>query len=286
MVKTKRFIGPILISFFIFINLFIWSFVFAEESKDALTVAFLDVGQGDAIFIEAPNGNQMLIDGGPNSSVLRELGKVMPFQDRSIDIVVATHPDRDHISGLIDVFKRYDISMYLDPGVKHDTGEYNTLINLVSDEGLTPIYARRGMKIFLDEEVFVEILFPDRDVSNVETNLGSIIMRIVYRENEVLLTGDAPQSIEKYIVSLGGKEIIESDLLKAGHHGSKTSSSESFVGFVNPKIVVISSGKNNQYGHPHKEVIDILKKFDVKIVNTADFGTIIFKSDGVSFTQN
>lgn len=109
--SIRTYKGPIIVGLFIFINIFIWSVVFAGEREDVLTIAFLDVGQGDSIFIEAPNGNQMLIDGGSNSAVLRELSKIISFQDRSLDVVIATHPDKDHISGLINVFKRYEIDI-------------------------------------------------------------------------------------------------------------------------------------------------------------------------------
>ncbi len=275
----RAFTGPIIVGLFVFINIFIWSTVFAREQGGMLTVAFLDVGQGDAIFIEAPNGNQILIDGGSNSAVIRELGKVMSFFDRSIDVVVATHPDKDHIAGLIDVFKRFDIDIYFDPQVNHNTGEYKTLLDMVEKEGIATTIARRGTKIVLGDGVYAEILFPDRDVSNVESNLTSIVLRVVYGETEVMLTGDSPKSIEKYLVSIDGSN-LESDLLKAGHHGSKTSSAESFVGFVNPKFVIISAGKDNRYGHPHKEVMDIFKRLRIKTISTAEIGTIIFTSDG------
>jgi len=280
----KQYTGPTVISLFLFINIFIWSAVFVGERDELLTVAFLDVGQGDAIFIEAPNGNQMLIDGGPNTAVVRELSSLMSFSDRSIDVVVATHPDRDHIAGLIDVFKRYDVGIYIDSGVTHKTGEYQTLLEMVLREGIEVTRARRGMKIFLDNDVYAEILFPDRDISNVESNLSSIVMRLVYGETEVMLTGDSPKSIEKYLVKLNGKS-LESDILKAGHHGSKTSTTESFVGFVNPKHVVISAGKDNRYGHPHQEVMNIFERFNINTVSTAEAGIIVFESDGTVFTQ-
>lgn len=174
--------------------------------------------------------------------------------------------------------------IYVDSGVMHDTGEYQTLLKAVENEGITPIYARRGMRIILGGGVYAEVLFPDRDVSQVETNLGSIVMRVVYGDTEVMLTGDSPQSIEKYLVSLDGNA-LKSDLLKAGHHGSKTSSSERFIGFVNPRIVIISAGKDNQYGHPHKEVLDTLDRFNIETLRTAKEGTIIFTSDGIKFSK-
>ncbi len=279
----RTFMGPIIVGLFVFINIFIWSSVFASEHDRLLTIAFLDVGQGDAIYIEAPNGNQILVDGGSNSAVIRELGKVMSFSDRTIDVIVATHPDKDHIAGLIDVFKRFEVSMYFDPGVNPSTGEYKTLLDMVEREGVRTTIARRGTKIVLGDGVYAEILFPDRNVSNVESNLASIVLKVVYGETEVMLTGDSPKSIEKYLVSIDGNN-LESNLLKAGHHGSKTSSAESFIGFVNPKYVIISAGKDNRYGHPHKEVLDIFKRFGIETVSTAEHGTIIFTSNGDKFT--
>ena len=280
---NKNFSKYLIITLFIS-TLYIWSFVFASDIGGVLTIAFLDVGQGDAIFIEAPNGNQMLVDGGPNSSVLRKLSDVMPFNDHSIDVVVATHPDKDHISGLIDVFKRYDIKTFLYSGVVHNTGEYKTLLNMVAKENVQPTLVRRGMKVILGDGVFVDILFPDRDVSGVETNLGSIVLKVVYGDTSVMLTGDSPKSIEKYLIPLD-RSGLKSDVLKAGHHGSRTSNSESFVGSVNPKFAIISAGKDNKYGHPNADVMDIFKRLNIKTINTADVGTIIFTSDGTTITR-
>lgn len=266
-------------------NTLIWHVVFAESRSGILTVAFLDVGQGDSIFIEAPNGSQVLIDGGPNKSVLRELSKVMPFYDRSIDIVIATHPDKDHIGGLPDVLELYEISTFIESGATSNTGVYNALTDAVTFNSVPQVAARRGMVIVLDEYrgIFLKILFPDRDVSKTNSNDASVIAQLVYGETEFLLTGDAPQKIEKYLVSLDGKN-LESDVLKVGHHGSKTSTSELFLGFVSPKYTVISAGADNRYGHPHKEVLSILEKFNIPMVNTATAGTIIFTSDGEHVT--
>ncbi|HEC32996.1 MAG TPA: MBL fold metallo-hydrolase, partial [Candidatus Kaiserbacteria bacterium] len=219
-----------------------------------------------------------------NSSVLRKLSDVMPFNDHSIDVVVATHPDKDHISGLIDVFKRYNIKTFLYSGVVHNTGEYKALLNMVAKENVQPTLVRRGMKVILGDGVFVDILFPDRDVSGVETNLGSIVLKVVYGDTSIMLTGDSPKSIEKYLIPLD-RSGLKSDVLKAGHHGSRTSNSESFVVSVNPKFAIISAGKDNKYGHPNADVMDIFKRLNIKTINTADVGTIIFTSDGTTITR-
>jgi len=262
-------------------NFFIWNSIFIETRNKILTVAFLDIGQGDAIFIEAPNGNQVLIDGGANKSVLRQLSKVMPFYDRSIDVVIATHPDKDHIGGLPDVLRRYAVDFILESGAKNDTGISRAFESVISQNKIKRIFAKRGMVVTLDDGVFLNILFPDRDVSDVESNTASIVIQLVYKNTEFMLTGDSPKMIEEYLVFLDGEK-LRSDVLKAGHHGSKTSSAQIFLGFVSPKYSVISAGVNNSYGHPHKEVIEMLNQFNSVILNTQDRGTIIFKSDGES----
>jgi competence protein ComEC len=262
--------------FLVSANVFIWT---AEAGNKELTVAFLDIGQGDSIFIEAPNGTQVLIDGGRGRQILRALGNVMPLSDRSIDVVIATHPDADHVGGLIDVFDRYDIGMFLEPGVIGDTKTWETLEQRVSDEELAPVLARRGMKLSLDKNVFLYILFPDRNVSHVETNSGSIVTRLVYGDSSFIFTGDAPQDVENYLAKLDG-ENLQSDVLKVGHHGSRTSSSRLFVSIVAPQYGIISAGENNSYGHPHLEVLDILSDFDVEILKTYEIGNIIFTSNG------
>src|SRR3989338_11171414 len=259
---------------------FIWYVVFVE-SRQKLTVAFLDVGQGDAILIDTPGDQQILIDGGLNKQVLAELSKVMPFYDRSIDVVIATHPDQDHISGLLDVLERYEVDFVMEPGVESETTVYKEFEKLVEEKQIKKILARRGMKLVLDDDAYLLILFPDRDVSKMDTNDASIVAKLVYGNTSFLFPGDSPKKIEGYLVSID-KENLDVDVLKAGHHGSKTSSSESFIGYASPEYAIISAGKNNRYGHPHQEVMDILEKFGVKTLRTDLLGSIIMKSDGES----
>jgi len=274
-----------------FITIFSIYVAFKEERRGILTVAFLNIGQGDAIFIEAPSGSQILIDGGPNKSVLRELSKVMPFYDRSIDVVLATHADQDHIGGIPDVLQKYKVDIFMETGVSGESSSYKELEKIVEEksqgvplgnfkgEPLKKIFVRRGMVVDLGNGAMLQILFPDRDPAGMETNTSSIIARLVYGENEFLFTGDSPKSIENYLISLGG---LESDVLKAGHHGSKTSTSPDFVTAVSPEYVVISAGKDNRYGHPSQEVLDILNNFGAEILRTDKDGRIVFESDGES----
>jgi len=264
------------------VTLFVWYAVFSE-SRDGLTVAFLDVGQGDSMFIETSTGQQILIDGGPNKSVLRELSKIMPFYDRSIDIVIATHPDADHIGGLPEVLKRYKVGIVMEPGVQSDSDVYKELERTIDEKGIKEILARRGMRINLSNGGYMDILFPDRDASGLDTNDASIVAKLVYGNTSFLFTGDSPQKIENYLISLS-PESINTDVLKVAHHGSKTSTSESFVGYTSPEYAVISAGKDNRYGHPHKEVLDILKQFEISILRTDESDTIKIKSDGENFS--
>ena len=256
----------------------VWYAVFAE-SRSGLMVAFLDVGQGDAILIETSTGRQILIDGGPNKKVLQELSKIMPFYDRSIDVVIVTHPDGDHIGGLPEVLKRYNVDLVIESGVESDTAVSKAFENLIEEKNIKKVLARRGMRLVLGNNAYMLVLFPIGDVAGWDTNDASIVAKLVYGKTSYLFTGDSPQKIENYLVFVE-KENLDVDVLKAGHHGSKTSSSESFVGYASPEYAIISAGKNNRYGHPHKEVLDILGKFGAKILRTDESGTIKIKSDG------
>ena len=248
-----------------------------------LKVTFLDVGQGDATFIESPTGTQVLIDGGKGSMVLGSLTDVMGFFDKDIDMVVATHPDMDHIGGLIDVLERYQVHTILMTENMGSTPTFETFVEKVKAEGARVIYARRGEVFDLGSGVVgsttLTILFPDHDPRGLESNMSSIVARLVYGESEYMLTGDSPQEIETYLVSLDGSGLM-SDVLKAGHHGSRTSSSEVFVNAVHPQYTIYSAGKDNSYGHPHKEVTDLMTAHGIIQKNTADQGSISSVSDG------
>jgi|SRR3989344_3310267 len=272
-------IQGLVVLFLFLVTLGIWYAIFREDRHGILTVSFLNIGQGDAIFIDVPSGRQVLVDGGPDRSVLRELGKILPWWDRSIDVVVATHPDADHISGLVDVLQRYRVEHIFHPGVEKNTGPAESMLLSVASEGAEETIARRGQIIDLGSSAHIEILFPDRDVSRVETNTASIVARLVYGDTSFMLTGDSPQGIEEYLAALDGSS-LHSNVLKAGHHGSKTSSSELFVGFVGPEFAVFSRGCENRYGHPHAEIVTLFKRFEIPALDTCTDGTVTFVSDG------
>ena len=251
------------------------------ESTDdnLLTVAFLDVGQGDAIFIETPDGVQVLIDGGPDSSALRELARQMSHLDRTIDIVLATHSDKDHIGGLIDVLSRYEVTSVITTTNQNDTTVARTFTESVQLEGADLYTAQAGQQYQLGASTTLFILSPLGDPTNWESNSASIVALLQYGDTSFMLTGDAGLNTEEYLVSSYG-EYLQSDVLKLGHHGSKTSSGDDFLDTVRPEVAVVSAGIDNSYGHPHPSVVTSLEERDIKILDTSKQGTIVFKSDG------
>jgi len=251
----------------------------AAKVNNHLTVAFLDVGQGDAIYIETFDGIQLLIDGGANSAVLRELGKYMPRLDRSIDVVLATHPDKDHIAGLVDVLLRYQIGNIILTENINETAVSRAFSTAVETEGVTTLMARAGQEIILGASTTLMIYSPATNPQAWESNAASIVAQLRYGETEFMLTGDVPINIEEYIVGTYG-DVLESEVLKLGHHGSRTSTADLFLDTVTPLYAVASVGKDNSYGHPHTDVVDKLRKRNINLLSTAESGTIVFKSDG------
>ena len=254
--------------------------LFFEDDGGKLKVIALNIGQGDSIFIETPNGNQIIVDGGPDKSLLSELGKVMPFYDHSIDMIVVTNPDKDHYAGFIDLLDSYSVGKVLEPGTFSPTPTYEVLEKAIAEKNIPKLIAQRGMKIELGGGAVLDILFPDRDVSKVSSNTGSLVAKLTYGATSFMLTGDSVDEIEHFLVAIN-KGSLKSDVLKVGHHGSRTSSSPEFVAEVAPSTAVMACGKDNTYGHPHKETLETLSNFGAKIFRTDQDGRVTFISDGV-----
>lgn len=280
--KSKR----VLLIIFIVIALSVASVFLFFRGDGLLYVYFLDIGQGDAVYVKSPSGHDMLIDASPGKIILERLAGVMPWYDREIDFVVETHPDIDHIGGMPMVLERYRVNYFLEPGIDSKNSIDNEIHKILKEKNIPDILARRGMDIDLGGGVIFHILYPDKDVSGLKnTNEASIVGQIKYGSTTIMLTGDSPKKIENYLIKIDGDN-LKSDVLKAGHHGSRTSSGENFVKMVSPEYVVISAGKKNRYGHPNIEVLKIFEKLDIKILQTSMLGTVEFISDGLSFIEN
>lgn len=275
---------PILL---LILNVVIWATLAqaSERRSGILAVSFLDIGQGDSIYIEAPNGRQMIIDGGPNESLMSALPDVLQYGDKTIDVLVVTNPDADHYSGFLPLIDSYEIGAIVESGTTSDTALYNSFQDLISEKGILHLEAYAGQRIILDKEndVYLEILFPDRDVATWDSNDGSIVSKLVYGNTSVLLMGDSTKLTEGIVVS--GSDLSGVDILKAGHHGSKTSTGLPLLQESKPNVVVISAGENNRYGHPDEETIENLNEMHIPYLVTMDEGTITFISDGEKFTR-
>ena len=254
----------------------------AQEKDGLLRVYFFDVGQGDAIFIETPNGNQLLIDGGPDNKVLQELARVMPFYDREIDMVVLSHPHADHATGLISVLERYDVKNVLQAKEDYYSPVVTAWRDVVKMEGVNEIEAIAGKIIELGNGVVLKTIYPRESLEKQTVknpNNSSVVMMLDYKDTEILLVGDIEAKVEKELLN----DDIGADILKVGHHGSKTSTTASFLEKVSPQVAFIEVGSKNKFGHPAFEVIRRLEKSGIKYYRTDLDGHMEIVSDGQSF---
>jgi competence protein ComEC len=248
-----------------------------------LHVAFLDVGQGDAILITTPRGAQILIDGGPSPSTLTSaLGREMPFWDRSLDLIVMTHPDDDHITGLAEVLDRYQVGGWLDNGRPDDDTLYAECQKLLAAADIPRHVVRAGDLLELESGIVLEILHPPRDLmagTESDSNNNSLVLRLVWDRASFLLTGDIEAEAEQLLVRSG--QTVSASVLKVAHHGSGGSSTEVFLGAADPGYAVISVGAGNRFGHPHQAVLERLDQLgDVITLRTDELGTIEFITNG------
>ncbi|MFA6301105.1 MAG: ComEC/Rec2 family competence protein [Candidatus Paceibacterota bacterium] len=280
-VPIKKYGLLILAIFLLFIVIFLFYFDWQNLHRQFI-FATLDVGQGDALFIESPVGTQVMFDGGPARKVLGPLQKVISPFDKTIDAIVVTNPDADHVGGVLDILKNYKVGAVFESGTLTDSKTYQNLREEMRRQNIPDILIKRGVKMDMGGGVLVDILFPDRDVASWATNDGSVVARLTYGENSIMLTGDAGAMTEKIILSENKETQLKSTILKVGHHGSRYSSSSGFVEAVSPVYAFISNGKDNSYGHPHPETLAILAQFGAKVFRTDLLGSIIYKCATIS----
>lgn len=264
----------------LFISLLLISEIYFLATPKKLRVSFLDVGQGDAILIQTPSGKSMLVDGGPNNLINEKLSIEMSHFDNDIDVMVETHPDADHVTGLIPVLEKYNVKKIILSKAKSETKIFDDLNKHIDEEGANIYIAHTGDEIDFHDGVIAKILYPSLNyvAKKSDTNDVSVSMEIIYGNETFLLTGDLPSERETELISAGLDKNIT--VYKAGHHGSKNSSSNLLLAYIKPEYSVISAGKDNRYGHPNIETIDRLTKHMKEILSTIDRGTISFITDG------
>jgi competence protein ComEC len=256
-----------------------WFVVGQIKPKETVSVSFLNVGNGDAILIQGLMGNSILIDGGPDKTVLTELNRLLPLFARSLDAVVETHSALSSSAGLPFVLAHYHVGTFFNSGVAGKGGADGETEKLLSEQNIPVVTAQLGTTIDLHDGSFLRILFPDRKLSGVDPSTASIVAQYVFGKTCFLFMADAPLNIENYLVSLYGAN-FHCQVLKVAHQGADTSTGEEFLSAVSPEYSVISVAPDNTYGYPKKAVTDRLTAASSTIITTAEHGTITFVSDG------
>jgi competence protein ComEC len=278
---TNRFSTKALVAGLTVVVLLVWVAAFSLPDGK-LHVTFLDVGQGDAIFIQSPRGHKVLVDGGPSpTTLLAALGRRMPFWERTIDLVVLTHPHDDHVSGLIPVLERYKVKAFLDGGQEHPTPTYTHCLELIQEKGIPYQLGRAGMQIQLGKGLRMKVLHPQSELlsgTNSDVNNNSIVLRLVYGQVSFLFPGDIEEEAEAVLLS--SNEDLASIILKSPHHGSDTSLDPRFLEAVNPQLAVIQVGADNKFGHPDPTTLAKLEEHGATVLRTDQNGTVEVVSDG------
>jgi competence protein ComEC len=248
-------------------------------NEHRLSVTFLDVGQGESILVESPSGNRVLIDGGPSGeAITAALGRQLPFYDRRIDVVIATHQQTDHIGGLPEVLDRYAVSAVLETSATAESLTYNAWKDATTSAGPALIQAVRGQEIDLGLGARLTVLGPTGVDSSGDgdANDSSVVLLLSYGSVRILLTGDIGQGAEATLLAAGTD--LRADVLKVAHHGSATSTSTEFLRRVRPSVAVISAGRDNQFGLPDPETLARLRT--ATVYRTDEDGDIEMQTDG------
>lgn len=282
--------NPWKIAFIVSLALFslgaIFFYQYSRFNDNKLHIVFCDVGQGDAIFIRTAKGLDILIDGGPDNSVLSCLSNHMPFWDRTIEIVALTHPHADHLVGLIGVLKRYKVDLFITEKLENKTESFREFARLVENKKIPVQYGFSGDRVKIKDGVVLQVLSPSKEflartspsgVIGESGEFASLILILSYGEFDALLTGDSQVSGLSEAISA---QLPSIEVFQVPHHGSKTGINQELIDQIHPKLAVISVGKNNKYGHPSKEVIEILRNKEIKILRTDQNGEVEVVTDG------
>ncbi|KEI98430.1 hydrolase [Clostridium botulinum A2B3 87] len=253
-----------------------------SNKSNELKVHYIDVGQGDSILVQTKDKN-ILIDAGTRKSSDSLISYLKKQHIKKLDYVIATHPHEDHIGGMPKVIEEFEISNFYAPKKTANTKIFKDMILQLKKKNLKINVAKKGISVDLSNNSSLDFLAPVKD--NYEnTNDSSAVVKLTHGNTKFLFTGDAEKTSEKDI--LNSNEDLSSNVLKVGHHGSHSSSSKEFLDKINPKIAIISCGKNNDYGHPHKETMKELNKRNIEVYRTDIDGNIVLTSDGENIKKN
>lgn len=243
-----------------------------------MNVHFIDVGQGDSILIQTPGNKTILVDGGPQEAGKKVTSYLKDLEIDTIDLVIATHPDFDHIGGLIPIMKNFKVKQIIDNGKLHLTKTYAQYMNEIRKQDIPKKVAKEGQKIKLDSKLKIEVLNAYESQKN--NNQSAIVLKISYKDIDFLLMSDVEMEQEKKLLK---KSNIQSEIIKVAHHGSDTSTSLPFLKHVSPKVAILTYSPDNDYGHPVERVIENLDRMDVNIYSTAIFGDVIITTNGKNY---
>lgn len=261
------------ISFFSCAVLLIVLFREVHHLPDGNThLSFFDVGQGDAALIRTPSGKHIVIDGGPDLSLLEHLGTHLPFFNRKIDLLVLSHPNLDHMSAFLDILKRYDVKEVLLAKTHYDLPRYEGMLRMIAEKNIPVTFAISGQRISYDDGLMIDVLWPHPEFSTNESNDLSVVLRLHDGIHSALFTGDIEARAEGEILHTGFD--LRSDILKVPHHGSRTSSSTGFLLSINPSFAMISVGRENRYGHPHPITLKKYETLSIPVWRTDRQGTM------------
>lgn len=285
MFKNKKIIFIFLIVLTLLLSCLFY-FYYSQRHPHKFQVTFFDIGQGDSALIQFGNGQKMLVDCGPDRKILAKLGLALPFYDRTIDYVLATHPDLDHYGGCVDVLKNYKVKEIIINGRKKENDPYwRAWDKAVKDEPGATIKIMNNPEEWKIASSTLDFLSPDPvlalDVAEADSNNYSIVFKLKNNETSFLFTGDMEEPLEKALmqkycsVSSTICPSLQVNVLKVGHHGSGSSSGQEFLKLVNPKTAVVSVGKNNHYGHPSLRVLKKLERVGADILRTDKMGDIV-----------
>lgn len=248
-----------------------------QKENQKTEVIFLNVGQGDGALIKLPGDIQILMDSGPSSNISSKLSQYLPFYDREIELAILTHPHADHLSGFLQVLKDYHIKNFILAGANYESKIYSDFVKLLKEEGSNVYVAKSGDSVAWNNAPILKILWPNKIAlgQNFKSiHDSTVISQLNLGQKKFLLMGDAEEDLESALIA--SKVITDIDILKIGHHGSKTSTSENLLQTAQPEEAIIQVGRNS-YGHPTQIVLDRLAKFGVKVFRNDQAGDIIYR---------